>query len=209
MIHDCTYSLIIGKQVYLPAITGHVPSEMVCAVRDLIEFSYLVHQSVIDEDTLAQLDKTLESFHMHRKVFQDLGIQLEGFSLPRQHSLVHYHALIQMFGAPNGLCSSITKLKHIKAVKRTYRHSSHNKPLGQMLVSNQQLDKLTAARIDFTSHGMLDGPGLPTHLLGDPPDKAHSGLPSMPTVQDEEHDVGAIDGPRSLSEVTLAKTSGL
>ena len=28
----------------------------------------------------------------------------------------------------------------------------------------------------------------------------------MPTVQDKEHDVDAIDGPRSLSEVTLAKS---
>lgn len=177
---------------------------MVCAVRDLIEFSYLVRRSVIDEDTLAQLDKTLQSFHTHREVFRDLGVRPEGFSLPRQHSLVHYLTLIQMFGAPNGLCSSITESKHIKVVKRTYRRSSRNKPLGQMLVSNQRLDKLAAARVNFTSRGMLDGPGLDS----DQPDKAHSDLHSMPTVQDEEHDVGAIDGPRSLSEVTLAKTSG-
>ena len=114
-----------------------------------------------------------------------------------------------MFGAPNGLCSSITESKHIKVVKRTYQRSSHNKLLGQMLVSNQRLDKLAAAHVDFTSHGMLDSPGFPTHLLGDLPDAAHSEPHSMPIVQDEEHDVSAIDGPRSLSEVTLAKTPGM
>ena len=78
-----------------------------------------------------------------------------------------------------------------------------------MLVSNQWLDKLAAAHVNFTSHGMLDGPELSAHLLEDPPDKARSDLPSMPTVWNEEHDVGAIDGPRSLSEVTLVKSSGL
>jgi hypothetical protein len=93
---------------------------MVHAVRELIEFSYLICQSVIDEDTLAQLDKTLQSFHMHHEIFWELDVRPDGFSLPHQHSLVHYCTLIQMFGAPNGLCSSITESKHIKVVKRTY-----------------------------------------------------------------------------------------
>ena len=75
-----------------------------------------------------------------------------------------------------------------------------------MLVSNQQLDKLAAAHVDFTSRGMLDGPGLPAHLVGESQDQSHPDLDSMPTVQDKEHDVDAIDGPRSLSEVTLAKS---
>ncbi|KAG1871050.1 hypothetical protein C8R48DRAFT_595967, partial [Suillus tomentosus] len=62
-----------------------------------------------------------------------------------------------LFGAPNGLCSSITESKHIKAVKEPWRQSSHYKALGQMLVTNQRLDKLTASRQDFCAHGMLNG----------------------------------------------------
>ncbi|KAF8237101.1 hypothetical protein L208DRAFT_1113340, partial [Tricholoma matsutake] len=58
---------------------------------------------------------------------------------------------------PNGLCSSIIKSKHIRAVKRPYRCSSHNKPLGQMLLTNQHIDKLAAAWADFTSHHMMEG----------------------------------------------------
>jgi hypothetical protein len=34
-----------------------------------------------------------------------------------------------------------------------------------MLVTNQRLDKLAAARIDFTSRGMLNGPGIVGPLL--------------------------------------------
>lgn len=77
-----------------------------------------------------------------------------------------------------------------------------------MLVYLHIGDRLTlaAAHVDFTSHGMLDGPGLPAHLFSESQDQAHPDLDSMPTVQDKEHDVDAIDGPRSLSEVTLAKS---
>jgi hypothetical protein len=71
--------------------------------------------------------------------------------------LDHYHAAIRAFGAPNGLCSSITESKHIVAVKDPYRRSNHHKALGQMLLTNQRLDKLAAACVDFTDRGMLEG----------------------------------------------------
>ena len=69
--------------------------------------------------------------------------------------------------APNGLCSSITESKYIKAVKKPYRWTSHNKPLGHMLVINQQIDKLAAAHVDFKEHGMPERSILPFHLLPD------------------------------------------
>ncbi len=78
-----------------------------------------------------------------------------GFSLPRQHSMNHYPAMIRLFRAPNGVCSSITKAKHIKAIKEPWCHSNCDKPLKQMLFTNQRLDKLAATRVNFTQQGML------------------------------------------------------
>jgi hypothetical protein len=69
----------------------------------------------------------------------------------------HYPALIRAFGAPNGLCSSITEAKHIKAVKEPWRRSNRCEALGQMLVTNQRLDKLAASRVNFAERGMLAG----------------------------------------------------
>ncbi|KIK72090.1 hypothetical protein PAXRUDRAFT_97884, partial [Paxillus rubicundulus Ve08.2h10] len=68
----------------------------------------------------------------------------------------HYH-YIQLFAALNSVCSSITKNKHIKAVKGPCHHSNHFNMLGQMLETNQWLDKLAAMHADFTTHGMLSG----------------------------------------------------
>ncbi|KAF8804340.1 hypothetical protein BYT27DRAFT_7259320 [Phlegmacium glaucopus] len=42
-------------------------------------------------------------------------------------------------------------------MKEPWRHSNRNEALGQMLVTNQQLDQLAAAQTDFESHGMLNG----------------------------------------------------
>ena len=84
--------------------------------------------------------------------------------MPRQHSIMHYHSLIQLFGAPNGLCLSITESKYIQAVKEPWRCLNHNEALGQMLITNQQLDQLAAARTDFSQRGMLNGSCLTTIL---------------------------------------------
>ena len=119
----------INHQVYLPAIAGHVPPLMVQALSAFMDFCYLVRRNVLDESTLDAIDLAVARFHVYRIVFEDVGIR-NNFSLPRQHSVKHFRLLIQMFGAPNGLCSSITESKHIKAVKEPYRRSSHFEALG-------------------------------------------------------------------------------
>ena len=86
------------------------------------------------------------------------------FNLPHQHLLTHFIQMIWAFGAPNRLCLSITELKHIKAVKKPYQRSSHYEALGQMLLTNQHLDKLAAAQVDFQRCGMLNGTCL-SHTL--------------------------------------------
>ncbi|KZP04646.1 hypothetical protein FIBSPDRAFT_915040 [Athelia psychrophila] len=120
-------------KVYLPAISGHVPPQMVRALSAFLDFCYLVRRDVIDEATLDDIDDALSRFQRDRVAFGD--VRARGFSLPRQHSLS----------------------MHIRAVKEPYRRSSHFQALGQMLLTNQRLDKLAACRTDFFERGMLVG----------------------------------------------------
>jgi hypothetical protein len=124
-----------------------------------LEFCYIARRNVISEDSLTQLKAALQKFHASREVFAGTARVLEEgsspFSLPRQHSMVHYEGHIKNFGAPNGLCSSITESKHITAVKRPWRRSNKHAALPQILRANERLDKLAAARADFTARGML------------------------------------------------------
>lgn len=154
-----------------------------------MEFCYLVRRSVIDENDLEAIEQAVEDFHIERSIFDD--VRPDGYSLPRQHSLVHYRLLIEEFGAPNGLCSSITESKHIKAVKEPWRRSSRFEALGQMLLTNQRLDKLAAFRVELQARGMLGAPLL-------------SNVPPLAPAEDNDDDGGDVDGDID-SEVILAQ----
>jgi hypothetical protein len=181
--------------VYLPAIEGHVPAQMLRAFSAFLDFCYLVRRNILDEATLTAIDAALARYHQERVIFIESGVCPNGFCLPRQHSLTHYRYLIQEFGAPNGLCSSITESKHIQAVKEPWRRSSRYQALSQMLTINDRLDKLAAARVDFVERGMLP---RATGRRQAPP------IPPLP--EDDDNDGGASDERRVLGEVILAKT---
>ncbi|EIW75164.1 hypothetical protein CONPUDRAFT_66110, partial [Coniophora puteana RWD-64-598 SS2] len=176
-------------KVYLPAIEAHVPPDVVRAFRAFLEFTYIVRRNVITENDFAILDDCVERFHRYRQVFVECGVNIS-LSLPRQHSLPHYKYLIRRFGAPNGLCSSITESKHIEAVKDPWRRSSRFNALGQMLRTNSRLDKLAACRVDFDARGMLADDLLDEEL----------------ELDEQFRIVGKIDGKELMAEVKLAKS---
>lgn len=105
---------------------------MVRAIAVFVDACYIFRRNAITSSALADAEMLVKTFHDLRKIFIDEGVQ-ESISLPRQHALAHYISSIILFGSPNGLCSSITESKHIKAVKEPWRRSSRFKALVQML----------------------------------------------------------------------------
>ncbi|KAI0310520.1 hypothetical protein OF83DRAFT_1178460, partial [Amylostereum chailletii] len=135
-------------KIFIPAIVGYVPDRVVECVRTFLDFCYIARRSSHTRDSLQVLEATLDRFHELRDVFREVDIRND-FALPRQHSLVHLVRGIRLFGSPNGICSSITESKHIRAVKDPWRASSCNEALGQILRMNTRLSKIAAARSDF------------------------------------------------------------
>ena len=148
---------------------------MVRTLRAFLEFCYLVRQNIIDKKTLDRIQDVLHCFYQYCQIFRDTNV-VNTFSLPRQHSMKHYINMIWLYSAPNSLCLSITESKHIKAVKEPYRRSNQNELLGQILLTNQRLDKLAAARSDFATRGMLN-----SHILVDvaPSNTTNQGASTM------------------------------
>jgi len=172
---------------------------MTRALRAYTEFCYLVRRSVLMKDDLDAIEEAIKEFHKYRYIFQATGVRKEGgagFSLPRQHVMVHYRQHIENFGVPNGLCSSITESKHIIAVKKPWRRSSRHNALFQMLQTNQRLEKLAACRVDFEARGMLRS------LI----DK-DSSAPSPD--QEDADEFGPADVDSIMNEVKLARTRGM
>ncbi|KAG1848126.1 hypothetical protein F4604DRAFT_1935550 [Suillus subluteus] len=185
-------------KVFIPAIEGHVPQEMVRAFRALLEFCFLVRRNVITEDTMKQIQDALTRFHHYRQIFETLGT-VPHFSLPRQHSMIHYVDMIRLFTAPNGLCSSITESKHIKAVKDPWRWSSKNNALGQPL-------ELTSLH-EGCSMVLYYQELLPLFLMDSCGHEDPAEVPVVrPQTEDEAHDGEIVKGSTVLAFVRLAKT---
>ncbi|KAL6303589.1 hypothetical protein BKA93DRAFT_817925 [Sparassis latifolia] len=181
-------------KVYLPAISGLVPPDMVRAIAAFLEFCYLVRCSVHTEETIARVQCALDQFHQYRVIFQETGVR-DDFSLPRQHSLDHYPRHIQNYGAPNGLCSSITEAKHIKAVKEPWRRSNRYNALGQMLLTNQRMLQGTCLSEALLALEILDGDEAVEALEDD----------ENGSEREEEQDNGVIQGPHVLGSVMTAR----
>ncbi|KAI6164204.1 hypothetical protein EDD17DRAFT_1775610 [Pisolithus thermaeus] len=181
-------------KVYLPAIE----------VSAFLDFCYYAQRNSLDETALGNLGEALQCggsrcnkcFHHHHCVFQETGVcdnRPKGFLLPWQHSMNHYQHLIQEFGAPNGLCSSITESKHIKAVKQLWRCSNHFEAL-----------------VNFKSCSMLKGSILSATM--EESDILHHGDIGLDNDNDSEgsdvddNEVQVHDGPHVLNYVCLAKT---
>ncbi|KAF8267711.1 hypothetical protein EI94DRAFT_1771804 [Lactarius quietus] len=106
------------------------------------EYLNLVHGKTHAKEILADIDWwAVTHFHEEHKIFKDSRV-CDDFSL----------------GSLNGVCSSITESKHKESVKGPFCCSSHNDPIGEMLLTNQHLGKLAAACVDFAARGMLKGP---------------------------------------------------
>ena len=166
---------------------------------------YITRQQDIDSDALDSLDAALAKFWRLREIFQTSGVRPTGFSLPRQHALFHYRHHIEDFGAPGGLCSSITESRHITAVKKPWRRSNRYQALGQMLTINQRLDKLAAMCGNFIARGMLPA-GHPTGrnvslILG--PHQV-----GINNIDAEDDDEGPVEEENVDGHVSLACTRG-
>ena len=167
-----------------------------------MNFCYLVRRNAITSDALREIENTLAQFHHHRKIFIETGVR-EDISLPRQHALKHYPRGICLFGSPNGLCSSMTESKHIKAVKEPWRRSSQFNALSQMLRTNSRLDKMSFARIAFTERGMMTGSTSSYTAM-----VLRGEQPAVPpaVAADLEGDMGPTTGPKVLSSIQLASS---
>lgn len=191
-------------QVFLPAIEGHVPPEMVHCIAIFLNICYTIRGTIHTTMTINKLEKLIAEYHTARDIFI-ATVRPAGISLPRQHALVHYPHLIREFGAPNGLCSSITETRHISAVKEPYRRSNHHEPLAQMLIANTRTDKIGAARAVFKERGMLDGDMYGEEVLRVDPARIQEGTEPHQR-REEDDDGGPVNDPSVIGKVELART---
>jgi hypothetical protein len=174
---------------------------------------YIARRNAITGPALEHFQFCVRKFHTLRNIFIDAGVRAS-ISLPRQHALLHYFYSIHLFGSPNGLCSSITESKHIKAVKEPWRRSSRYHALIQMLQTLVRMDKMATLRRTFAKMGMLAGTTSSYMAQMKAKDSESSPDSDEAELHDEENDDddgGPASGNPSgaMSDVKLASKCGM
>ncbi|KAG2068102.1 hypothetical protein BDR04DRAFT_1129373 [Suillus decipiens] len=84
-------------KVYLLAIEGHVPQDVIHTFHVLLDFCYLVCRNIITEDSLLQIEDTLSHFHHYCKIFRTMGVNkhIKAVKEPWRQSS-HFNALDQI-----------------------------------------------------------------------------------------------------------------
>jgi hypothetical protein len=179
---------------------------MVQSIATFMDACYIARRNAITAPALEHFRKSVEKFHELRNIFIKAGVR-DSISLPRQHAFKHFYHAIQLFGSPNGLCSSITESKHIKAVKEPWRRSSRYQALIQMLRILMRAEKMTALRRTFSDRGMLVGT-TSSYMAGFREDQRPLDSSNTADIEDDEDedDGGAASGDPtdSLFVVNLA-----
>ena len=115
---------------------------------------------------------------------------------------------IQLFGSPNGLCSSITESKHIEEIKDPWRRSSRHLALYQILKVLLRLQKLLALRRLLRSRGMLRGT-TSSYMAGTGEDTQEDPMPPEDVADEGGAPIEGIAEDETLSIVTLSGQTGV
>ena len=190
-----------------------LPSSMVQCIATFMDACYIAHCNAITGPSLEHFQSCVKKFHTLQNIFIEAGIRAS-ISLPCQHALFHYFYSIHLFGSPNGLCSSITESKHIKAVKEPWHRSSRYHALIQMLWTLVHLDKMETLQHAFSKMGMLAGTAS-SYIMQMKAEENESSLGFDKHVDYDEESEDDEGGPASgtlsgaMSDVKLATKCGM
>ncbi|KAH9900748.1 hypothetical protein C8Q73DRAFT_636509 [Cubamyces lactineus] len=119
------------EKVLLSLLVRQVEPSALKAIRALLDFTYYAQYEVHSDETLARMQKALNTFHRHKRALIALGVR-EHFNIPKLHSLIHYVKAIQQLGCLDGLNTETSERLHIDYAKKAYRASSRREYVAQM-----------------------------------------------------------------------------
>ncbi|KAJ2985559.1 hypothetical protein NUW54_g10113 [Trametes sanguinea] len=119
------------EKVLLGLLIGRVNSQVLKAVRALLDFTYYAQYETHSDTTLSRMRQALNTFHRNKAALIELGVR-EHFNIPKLHALMHYVDAIVRLGCLDGVNTENSERLHIDYAKKAYRASSRREYLSQM-----------------------------------------------------------------------------
>lgn len=162
------------QRYIIPVIADAVPKDFLIAIRSLQDFRYYGQSPVMGEDTLTNIDKSLQCFHDHKQAIIDAGARrgkkgtIHHFKIPKLEFMQSVVPDIRQ----NGVClqwtADVTEHAHIEVVKTPVDHGNNRENEQQICRyldrqdSCQKFDLATSikeAGVDFRKDLSLDKDG--------------------------------------------------
>ncbi|KAJ3723812.1 hypothetical protein C8R42DRAFT_719715 [Lentinula raphanica] len=165
--HKQMASFILGVITDIPSLTPNQSNILLAATRALLDFLYLASYPIHSSESLALLEKALDSFHRNRNIFIELKVRAN-FNLPKLHFLAHYVRAIKYYGTTDNYNTETTERLHIDLAKDAYRASNHKDEYAQMTRWLERREKIfhhtdyvawrlssatVHSNLDYHSHG--------------------------------------------------------
>ena len=128
-------------RILLACLAGKIPKQVMLAFRALLDFIQLAQYTAHDTDTLAYLEKALDTFHQNKDILVELGIR-EHLNIPKFHMLKHYAQSIRELGATDNYNTEAFERLHIDFAKAGWRASNHRNALPQMVRWLERREKM-------------------------------------------------------------------
>ncbi|KAI0648469.1 hypothetical protein C8Q79DRAFT_1045282, partial [Trametes meyenii] len=175
---------LLGLVIGIPLPDSVSPSQLVCAVRALLDFMYLAQYPAHTADTLNLLKDALQRFHDNKAIFVRLGIQID-FNFPKLHSLDHYILSIELFGTTDNYDTQFTERLHIDFAKDAYRATNWKDEFPQMTLWLERREKILRhnAYVQWRLHEISPAHRNPPQLLDSEPFMTRIKIARTPNVR--------------------------
>ncbi|KAJ3963831.1 hypothetical protein EV361DRAFT_874515, partial [Lentinula raphanica] len=117
--HKQMASFILSVITDIPSLTPNQSNMLLAATRALLDFLYLASYPIHSSESLALLEKALDSFHQNWNVFIELQVRAN-FNLPKLYFLSHYMRAIKYYGTMDNYNTETTERLHINLAKDAY-----------------------------------------------------------------------------------------
>ncbi|KAG1827500.1 uncharacterized protein BJ212DRAFT_1572872 [Suillus subaureus] len=194
-------------KVYLPAIKGHVPQDIVRCFHAFLGFCYIVRQDIITEDTLEKLSDALQCFHQYWKIFQDTG-SAEQFVLVNNRIKTHQgrQGTLRLDKiAASRMDFTARKMLNSSIVENLLSASSNTQDVTSIAHNGDNTAQNTNANANANTNNTDD-----ENDNENDDDSAvqnnNEGVERNPMVEQDEIGDGVLEGPRAQSDVKMART---
>ncbi len=98
-------------------------------LRAFVDFCYVAQYESLDNETIAYMEKYLETFHAHKDAFAAVEIRKgeylrDNFDIPKLEPFLHYARKIRLTGSLPQYSTEITERLHIPMAKQPYHHTN-------------------------------------------------------------------------------------